>query len=107
MSLRSKVFETQASGSLRKAPIQIRSFCSTPSPPQKHSNRSEAQNRHRSEDLSRGATCKLSGMREFTLGRRLPFGSGRPPRGPRPHDVICQTQTLAAPEPMPQQGPPS
>jgi len=47
MSLRSKVFETQASGLLRKAPIQISSFCSGPSPPQHHFNRSETQKRHR------------------------------------------------------------
>ena len=27
----------------------------------------------------------------------MPSGSARPVRGPRPHDVICQTQTPAAP----------
>ena len=26
----------------------------------------------------------------------MPSGSARPVRGPRPHDVICQSQTLAA-----------
>ncbi len=32
------------------------------------------------------------------LGRR-----SRPVRGPRPHDIICHTQTLTPEEPMPQQ----
>jgi len=59
MSLRSKVFETQASGLLRKAPIQINSFCSRPSPPQHYFNRSETQKRHRSEGLFHGAIWNL------------------------------------------------
>ncbi|SRR6266436_689895 len=40
-------------------------------------------------------------LRSSFLGQRIanasPSGSGRPPRGPRPRDVICQTQTPAAP----------
>ena len=30
-------------------------------------------------------------------------GTARPPRGPRPRDIIAHTRTLAAQEPMPQQ----